>query len=273
MKDCIRDCKTKMRGAKGFTILELLVAMAVLAILVVMLLGIVDSATKLWRGSESRVDSYREARAALSLLARDLQSAIPTTNTNYFRVDDSTLLPNGASSGSNASTIFFMAALPTNAQWADGLTNKSDLCQVGYFVGLGKTSVAQDSTVIKTMNLYRYFIASDDSYKAIVTNFGAVPFPKNLDLLNSKVELVARDVVSFSIRGYGVNTNGTGYLTNHTAAPGAVLPDEIEITLTAINQEVAKRLRDSDWVETHPSVKQNLQSFTTRVRLPKNVQP
>ncbi len=50
--------------------------MAVIAVLVVLLLTLVDSASKLWRANESRVDAYREARVAINHRLKDLQNSL-----------------------------------------------------------------------------------------------------------------------------------------------------------------------------------------------------
>lgn len=255
--------------------LELLVAMAVFSVLVVLLMSMVDTATKLWRSNENRVDSYREARAVVSIVARDLQSALASTNMAYFRLDDATLRPNGSSSGSNASQVFFLSALPGSAQWSSTAgANKSALCQVGYFLGFGKSSASSNSSV-NTMNLYRYFLPSDATYQRL-TNAPTQVFPNTLNLIDANVELLARNIVAFQINAYNysstTNTN-TGTVTqqmvSYVPSNDRPLPDLVEVTIRAVNQDTSARLTNAaSWASTNTSpLLENIQTFKTRLHL------
>ncbi len=66
--------------AHGFSLIELLAAVAVFSILIVVLFGVLDAATRLWQTSERRVDSFREVRAALNVLRGDIANAVMLTN-------------------------------------------------------------------------------------------------------------------------------------------------------------------------------------------------
>jgi prepilin-type N-terminal cleavage/methylation domain-containing protein len=264
----------------AFTLLELLVAMAVLAILVLMLMNMVDSATRLWRINENRVEGYREPRAALGIVARDLKTAMAGTNMQFFRLNDAGYVPAGATVGTNASHVFFLSAMPAGAQWTSNATpNKSDICEIGYFVGYGKTSASSNSPV-NTLNLYRYFLSSDETYAALKnTNSPSYPFPaaSTIVLSDKNVELLARNIVSFKITAYSAisQTNATNaasvqqILTNFVSSTNSAMPDLIEITLTAVNQDTAKKLSSqASWSATNSQpIKDNLQTFTTRIRL------
>lgn len=266
-------------GLPGFTLLELLVAMAVLAILVLLLMNMVDSATQLWRINENRVEGFREPRAALGIVAKDLKTAMAGTNTNFFRLKDSTYSPAGATLGTNAAHVFFLSAMPKGAQWStNASSNRSDVCQVGYFVGYGKTSVSSNAPV-NTLNLYRYFLSSDDTYALLEnTNSSTYPFPpaSTLVLSERNVELLARNIVSFQIKAFSTfnNTNVTNLtvtpmLTNFVSSPNSAMPDLVEITVTAVNQDTAKKLSSqASWGNTNdPPIRDNLQTFTTRLHL------
>lgn len=56
----------------GFTLLELLTAAAISSVLVVMLLGVFNQASKAWTAGEDQVELYQTGRAVLDLMARDL---------------------------------------------------------------------------------------------------------------------------------------------------------------------------------------------------------
>ena len=197
--------------SKAFTLLELLVAIAVMTLLLVLLLNMVDSASSLWRKTENRADSYREARAAIGIMSRDLQNALSSpTNANQFLInaDAYPLLSSvGAGLVQDANTggaVLFLSALPSKAQETN--KNKSDVCEIGYFLALGKSSAVSNAP-INTMNLYRYILSSDDTFARMTDNSQPL-FPNNLSLSDKEVELLARNITAFSIRAYtSTNTN------------------------------------------------------------------
>lgn len=64
------------RGA-AFTLVELLVAMAVGTLLIIFLFQMFNASARAWRQGEDQAETYREARAALQLMVRDLGQTIP----------------------------------------------------------------------------------------------------------------------------------------------------------------------------------------------------
>jgi len=260
----------------AFTLLELMVAMAVMAILLVLLLNMVDSGAGLWRVNENRVDSYREARTALGVMSRDLQNALAATNNAGQFLLNATAFTNLAPAGNIVSdtnqgaALFFLAALPAKAQ--DSASNKSDVCQVGYFMAFGKSSSASNSPV-NTMNIYRYILSSDPAFERL-TNSSLPLFPSGLSTLDPQVELLARNVTRFTARAYSLTNNS---LAAFSASPATPLPDLVEISVSAINQESGKRLGSSPsdfsaWTSTNSAAYTGVvapaeQTFTTRIKL------
>lgn len=249
----------------AFTVLELLVAMTVFAILVVMLMGMVDSGTKLWRANENRVDSYREARAALGIISRDLSSALAGSNAGHFLINSDAypLLSNAEKNTNSAGALFFLSAQPAGAQ--EPGANKSDVCQVGYFLAYGNTSMVPSGQGESSMNLYRYFLSSDATF-ALLTN--SPVFPSGLTPTDPRVELLARNIQQFRIQALG--TNGSPHLPT-AAAP---LPPVVQVEIVALNQETAKKLiGKSQWTAPAGNLSNviagNEQTFTTRIRLPR----
>lgn len=67
------------RPKAGFTVLELLVATALLSVIVTLLFSIFDRASNAWIKSEATVDRQRSARTTLELISRDMSQAFITT--------------------------------------------------------------------------------------------------------------------------------------------------------------------------------------------------
>jgi len=246
----------------AFALLELMAAMAVMSILLVLLLNMVDSGTKLWRANENRVGSYREARAALGIISRDLQNALAVTNTQFLL--DTKAFPQVATIGSavtdtnSGSAVFFLSAIPLKAQES---SNKSDVCQVGYFLAFDRTTASTN----KSLNLYRYFRSSDATFTSLTAN----SLFQNPAIGPAGEELLARNVTGFRITAYTWSTNNT--LTNFTTNN---LPDLVEIRISAINQDAGKKLDNdvSTWTDTNSATYSSViepveQTFTTRIKL------
>ncbi len=264
------------RSSVAFTLLELLVSMTLLSLLLVVLMSMVDNSTKLWRQSENRVDSYREARGAVNTITADLASIMPSTDLKFFQCNTIADLPDSIEKSPEYSHLFFLTSQPAESQ--DLTANKSDLCLVGYYIAYSKASINSE---MPSLNLYRYFQSSDTTFeKSIKTASSDSLIPASLPPSpqpSTGDELLARNVTRFKIRAY--TSTGEEILSNGTTkAPNLVnfkqentkpMPNIIEIELTVVNNETAKRLTTlSAWKDSKSSIQaQNARTFTARVRL------
>jgi len=113
----------KPRWARSFTLVELMAAMTVLALLMVAMVAMLDQAMRGWRTAQKGIDGRREARTALQMVQRDLSALVIQPGRGIF---NETTNNNGKSSD-----LYFLAALPTSAQ---ATNSGGDVCGVGYFV-------------------------------------------------------------------------------------------------------------------------------------------
>lgn len=68
---------------RGFTLVELLVAMSILSILLLLLSQLLDQVQKTWNYSEGRVSQFREARVAFDIITKNLSQASLNTYWDY----------------------------------------------------------------------------------------------------------------------------------------------------------------------------------------------
>jgi len=226
----------------GFSLIELMVAMSILAVLLVILMSIVDATAKLWRQNENRVDSYREARAALNIIANDLSSMYVSANTDFFKFEDG-----------DSPKLTFLSAMSPDNQEDDG--NRSDLCEVSYQLHEGRTT----SRSASSFNLYRGFRSSKPTSDKLQVPGPLPPDPPE--------EVLARNIAEFKVEAFSVDPSGatTKFDPSNSQTP---IPDLLVIKLVALNQEAASRLKGSQWSDKNlPTIKQNSRIFTTRVRL------
>lgn len=123
----------------AFTLTELLVAIAITALIVVLLSTVFTAAGKQWQSSDQRIDSFRDARAALRIIERDLSRANTNGAAQMLTLSDID------TSGAFAKEAFAVTPIPNSG--------KSDLCAVGFYCVWDATS--------KTYSLKRLFRDSD----------------------------------------------------------------------------------------------------------------
>ena len=120
----IRSRRTIPPAAPGFTLIEVLVSSAVLAIVLAVMFSALSTSMSLWRNTDNKIVADREARAVELLLARDLANVImPAAPTFWPRVTNI----------NNVSYLKFLTATPADAQPAT-TANKGDVCYVEYAV-------------------------------------------------------------------------------------------------------------------------------------------
>jgi prepilin-type N-terminal cleavage/methylation domain-containing protein len=105
---------------RGFTLMELLVVMAISAILMVLVLGPVVQSFQLTRQAQAMVDSQDAARMALAEISRELGQAMYVYNNAQVSMTPSSVgLPAGANVDNTQAPIMLPVAQPgaANPQW------------------------------------------------------------------------------------------------------------------------------------------------------------
>jgi prepilin-type N-terminal cleavage/methylation domain-containing protein len=153
--------------AAGFTMVELLVSSAVLAIVLAIMFAALSTGMSLWRNTDNKIVADREARAVESLLVRDLRNMVMPASTNLWpRVSNSVSTVAGESS-----TDFFLKFLtlaPGDAQSAIG-GEIGDVCYVEYAVVRSTNGPGRE--------LRRFLMPSSQTYSNIIRSNS---FPTNV---------------------------------------------------------------------------------------------
>lgn len=117
------DFRALRRSA--FTLVELLASMGVLSFLMLILVSVTDSATRAWRGSQSRSDVFQSARTSLELVSRELTPAVVDTRMQFVVGPGSILADAGAKNVVQKAPV---------ALWMAPLGDDGSLRCVGYYL-------------------------------------------------------------------------------------------------------------------------------------------
>ena len=130
---------------ESFTLVELLVAISITVLIVMLLSSVFTAAGKQWQASDQKTDNFRDARAAIQVITRDLSRADTSGNAQMLTLSDLD------ASGAFAKEAFAVTPIPNSG--------KSDLCTVGFYCTWDATS--------KTYALKRLFRDSDATVSSL----------------------------------------------------------------------------------------------------------
>ena len=237
----------RSQSKRGFTLAELLIAVAITAVIITLLMQVFTAMASQWRSADSRIDTFRDARVALQLIERDLSRAILNWDNEMLKLQDV--------SGSFAKEAYAITPI--------GNPGKSDLCSVGYYC-------AWDATA-KAYLLKRLFKDSD----TIITPLQGSP--PNFTTIYTKDAANEEEVAAYvwDLRF----TPGTGSVYASPTSPSSTW-QWIEVRFKAMSTEAGRKLRvlnisQTTWSEEPPTLSAeytnailpNQQQFVTRVTL------
>lgn len=112
-------------GKKGFTLIEILIAMAILTIFIGSLFVVFKNSLEVWKKSEARLTVYQNARIVLEQMSREINCALVNDSTGIKFVG----FASGSGKKSQKDEIYFTASFENSGQY--------DLCTIGYWLDEG----------------------------------------------------------------------------------------------------------------------------------------
>ena len=165
----------RRRLSAAFTLIEVLVSSAVMAIVLAVMFSALSTSMSLWRNTDNKIISDREARAAHLMIRRDLASVVVPAAANLW--------PRLVT---NQGTIFlqFLTAAPSDAQPA-AAGNVGDVCYVEYSIPRG------------TDKVMRFTFGSEETFNSIIrsNSFRSSPDTNRAQILAANVLTNNRDAV------------------------------------------------------------------------------
>ena len=181
------------RGQCAFTLIEVLVSMAILLLMVVMLHWILSGVSGAWKLGEANKDRMQNARTISDFIANELESALLPLNRTSTNSLQLVVNPQGISQVSNRDSIFWQSPLAVDQALGD-------VAEIGYFVRWDKTNPQNPRAV-----LCRFFV----NLTARNTTTGAVTANPNFLISDQPNAWLSNDVLN---RVAPVPTAANGYL-------------------------------------------------------------
>ena len=240
----------------GFTLIEVMVSAAILAIVLAVMFSALSTSMSLWRNTDNKIVADREARAVELLLARDLANVIVPAATNFW--------PRVTNSG-GVFYLKFLTATPADAQpVASG--NTGDVCYVEYAI--------LPSTNGPGREVRRLFWPSSKTYTDVL-RAGALPGPQAADQFES-LGLNLLPTNTMAARGLGnlvTEANNTNFVllgTNLLPFAGTPGPNNYPAAIE-VNFAVADptTLANTNLINRSSYILRNAGLYSFRVPLPK----
>jgi len=222
-------------SSRGFTLIEILVAVSILAFMTGILASITGQASNLWMRNESQSQIRERARTALDLISHDLKQAVvplsASNDTNFQFGPKFCLNPGG---GENGATYNFPNSLFWYAPVASE-TSMGDLALVGYYL--------RPSPSGGTYDLCRLLINPSDASYTLDTPLDTLLTSTFLDSNAPAGAPVGEGTGNTDVDYKGLvfkNVLGlwiTVYPSNHDDP--YKLPDRVDITMVFVDDQAA----------------------------------
>ena len=263
----------------GFTLMEVMVSSALTLVILAMLFGILMGAMNAWQTGSSRLQENADARMALDLIARDIQSMVvrQTTYNQEWLVSGPVVIPDTPFDNTSNWLMFFSPSLDRDAG------QEGDIVAVSYRVGYQDPMTDNPNSPFKIFGLYKQMESTTNTF---INVLGLQDIMADhwmaVDSLNAS-GLIIPNVVDFSINWHiRQQDGGIAYepevvrLGNSLTTSTVTNPLRIEaadISLTVVNDAGARRLQllertgNTGANQLNEVITQFGRVFTTRVKI------
>jgi prepilin-type N-terminal cleavage/methylation domain-containing protein len=179
----------------GFTLIEVLIAITILAFLVVVLASLVSGVSRAWTQGEQQVSQFQDGRAILELISRELSQAAISPSLQFVHDPDLNRTPQRG----NSDCIFWIGPGPSTAS--------GSLSEIGYYLS-------------DNFELKRFYVPPTDGTNYAVFTAGYQPtdtgalWVTNFIRNSSLVTTVSGGVLGFWARCLDVNGQAIPWLAS-----------------------------------------------------------
>lgn len=214
------------RPRLGFTLVELLVALAITSMLIVLLASVVNATLSAWAQGRNRLDTFANARQLIGRIQDEISAAIAAKDRIEFVENSPALAGSTAPVSKTSENVFFVAPYANSGS--------GDLCVIAY---------RHDAA---THKLERAFKNSDDAWAAApASRYKVSAYAGNMTW-----KTVAEGVMEFEIASYSQadidNNQAPADAWNSTATGGTTMegktPRRIVLRLKVVDDRTLVRL-------------------------------
>ena len=243
----------RRRLSAAFTLIEVLVSSAVMAIVLAVMFSALSTSMSLWRNTDNKIISDREARAAHLMIRRDLASVVVPAATNLW--------PRLVANDDKTIFLQFLTAAPSDAQPA-AAGNVGDVCYVEYSIPRG------------TNKVMRFTLGSEETFVSIIrsNSFRSSPDTNRAQILAANVLTNNRDAVR-DLTVLFTNADRRNFIllnTNMAVMTGAYAntnwPAAVEVNFSVGDPEVTA---NQDLLKSPQYRLRNAGAYSLRFALPK----
>lgn len=211
----------------AFTLVELLVALAITSVLVVLLANVVSATLSAWNQARNRLDTFANARQLIGRIGDEIGAAVSANGKAQFVENDPDV---GSATVTKSENVFFVSPYPNSGA--------GDLCVIAY---------RHDAASSK---LERAFVDSATAWTATPANRFKVAGYPGTGAGGLQWRAVAEGVVEFEIQSFSQADLDTNVITPHdtwnSAGPNAAMtgrtPRRIILRLKIVDDKTLVRL-------------------------------
>lgn len=209
--------KTQSASARkrGFTLMELMVAMAITTIIVTVLVSITSLALETWNRSRAELRASRQAKAMIDTMARDFESLVTRSGNNnqWLSAVTTTKTIGKQIESSNASELIFFSAVTDRYDGNVGNVAANlggDVSCIAYQLEY-KDPVGTGASQFETFVLNRLLVNPDEAFANLLGKEDLVnAFSSYSNKIGESRNFVCENVFQFTVTFHMQVTQGTG---------------------------------------------------------------
>lgn len=226
----------------GFTIIEILVASAVMVLLVGMVLALTTHILNTWNQASGTLTRHYEARIVLDLLTQDIESALFRSDGRIWMVSEEAELPAAAGAIGDVTVtewLRFIGSAPDRPRTrSDGTPIPGDVTAIGYWVDYGNPFGPSERGNLFSINrivvdgerTFNQFLARETHDNGLAQSVDGFLAAAGAGTGSDRAQhLLAGNIVQFSVRffmpGEANTTGATGFDITDQREP-VVFPGE-----------------------------------------------
>lgn len=247
-----RTSVSSVVNSSAFTLLEVLVATAVLAMMMTVLFNLLGASTKLWEIGNKKIEAAQVARVGLNTIASDLKKAVSANNTVQTSSGNVTCIIPFMALGSNTTAAMGMGGGAQNAEGSQQmagvlLTNDPDIPynEFGYMAVYLNNPDGYESMIGKRY----YLVKQTDDVGSTGGNFYFQGTPNTTWYTNNgNYYPVIENCIRLKFNYYGNTTDSTGpsdWVPNWENSSGPIvdrLPLGVLVTISIVDSRTATKL-------------------------------